>query len=158
METPGGNQPLSTTYATIGTALYNLFDGLSISGIYPSGWALKANYPLKEPGQMTTWPAFSVVPVEDAETDLDSITDDDSVHYHVFLYDTFENSSVTEGKMRQLVDLARTELRKQKRSSTPLGNGAYTVGDITGAWGYDDAYGIRYYRFTIQGKVDQATQ
>src|SRR4051812_38198246 len=111
---------MSTTYTTIGQALYDLFDGIDITAIYPDGWALEANYPLKEPGQLATWPVFSVQPSEDAETDLDSIGDDDLITYHVFLYDTFEDSATTETRMRQLVDLTRTELRKQKRSSTPL--------------------------------------
>src|SRR4051812_31947715 len=98
---------MSTTYATISQAIYDLFSGINISSIYSGGWALKANYPLKEPGQLTTWPVFSVTPVEDTEDDLDSITDDDTVTYHVFLYDTFEDAATTETKLRALVDLCR---------------------------------------------------
>ena len=148
---------MSTTYTTIGQALYDLFAAIDITSIYPAGWALKANYPVKEPGQLTTWPVYSVVPVEDNEVSLDSIGNDDTVSHDVYLYDTFENASVTEGRMRPLVDLCRTILRKEFRDQTPLGGGAYTIDTLSGAWGFDPELGIRYYRFKITSKTYEDT-
>ena len=146
---------MSTTFTTIGQALYDLFAAIDITAIYPGGWATMANYPLKEPGQSTLWPAFSVTPVGDNETELDSRTNDDLITYEVYLFDTFENSATTEGKMRRLVDLCRTILRKEFIDATPLGDGAYTIESIAGAWGFDVDAGMRYYRFTIQSKTDE---
>jgi hypothetical protein len=60
------------------------------------------------------------VPIEDNETELDSRTDDDSVIYEVYLFDTFEDSATTEGHMRQLVDLCRARLRLERISPTIL--------------------------------------
>jgi len=44
---------MSATYTTIGQALYDLFSGIDITAMYPGGWAIKANYPLKEPARLT---------------------------------------------------------------------------------------------------------
>ena len=146
---------MSTTYTTIGQALYNLFAAIDITAIYPAGWAIKANYPLKEPGRLTTWPVFSVVPIEDNETELDSRTDDDAITYEVYLFDTFEDSAVSEGRMRQLVDLCRGKLRLERISPTMLEGGAYTIETMTGAWGFEIEPGLRYYRFRITAKKDE---
>src|SRR4051794_35878941 len=115
---------MSTTYTTIGQALYDLFASIDITAIYPASWALKANYPLKEPGQLTTWPVFSVRPDNDSEVDLDSIGNDDTITYWVDLYDSFEVSATTEANLRQLVDLCRTTVRQQMRQDSPFGGGA----------------------------------
>ncbi len=146
---------MSTTYTTIGQALYNLFAAIDITAIYPGGWAIKANYPVKEPGRLTTWPVLSVVPVEDNETELDSRTDDDAITYEVYLFDTFEDSATTEGRMRQLVDLCRTRLRQERVSPTMLASAAYTIETMTGAWGFEIEPGLRYYRFRITAKKDE---
>lgn len=148
---------MSTTYATIGQALYDLFSGLDITAIYPGGWALKANYPVKEPGQLTTWPVFSVVPVEDNEISLENTGNDDTLTYAVFLYDTFEDAATSENTLRRLVDLCRTRLRQEWDSATPLGGGAYAIVALSGAWGYDPDLGLRYYRFQMQTRTYEST-
>jgi len=153
VETLGGNQPLSTTYTTIGQAIYDLFSAIDITAIYPAGWALKANYPVKEPGHLTLWPVFCVRPDTDSEVQLDSIGDDDTVTYWVDLYDTFEDSPAVEARMRALADTCRTTLRKQMRSPTPFEGGSYTLSSLAGQWGYDPDSGIRYYRLIIQTKT-----
>ena len=144
---------MSTTYTTIGQALYDLVNGLTITGIYASGWGTKANYPLKA---VTSYPAFSVTPALDAEDDMDTISDLATVTYWVILYDSFENAATSEAKLRALVDLVRTELRKQKRSSTPLGGAAITLGTLTGEWGADVEEGLRFYRLSVTAKVDES--
>jgi len=146
---------MSATYTTIGQALFDLFSAIDITAIYPAGWAIKANYPLKEPTRLTTWPVFAVVPIEDNETELDSRTDDDSVIYEVYLFDTFEDSATTEGRMRQLVDLCRARLRLERISPTILESSAYSIDSMTGAWGFEINDGLRYYRFRITAKKDQ---
>jgi len=146
---------MSATYTTIGTALFDLFSGIDITAIYPGGWAIKANYPLKEPARLTTWPVFAVVPIEDNETELDSRTDDDSVIYEVYLFDTFEDSATTEGRMRQLVDLCRARLRLERIRPTILESSVYSIDSMTGAWGFEINDGLRYYRFRLTVKKDQ---
>ena len=136
---------MSTTYQDIGTALYAFMDALDISSIVATGWAAKYNYP---PKQLTVYPAFTVVPAEDEETDLDTFNDQDRVSYWVYLHDTYEDAAGAESRLRQLVDLVRTELRKERRQAQPLNSADYSL-QIKGVWGADIEHGERWYRLQV---------
>lgn len=142
---------MSTTYHDLGTALYTLFNGINITGIYPGGWRQKANYPLKQ--IVGPFPAFSIYPAQDTEVALENVADDGTVTYWVYLYDSLKDDATAEGKMRRLVDLCRTRLRQERADATPLDGAAYTLDLVTGEWGFDIELGLRFYRFSIQAKT-----
>ena len=143
---------MSTTYQSVGEAIYALIDAIVITSIFPSGWREKHNWP---PKQIVAYPAFSVVPAEDVEEPLDAITDDDRVTYWVYLTDAYDDASDAEARLRRLVDLVRTEVRQSKRNPTVMGP-AYALGRISGVWGANVEKGERFYRLSIEVKVDQS--
>ncbi len=147
---------MSTTYQTVGQAIFDLMNGIDVSaitGLPAPGWAETHNYP---PKQVRSYPSFAVVPAEDAEDPMDAITDDDRVTYWVYITASYQDSSDAEDQLRRLVDLVRTRVRQQKRSATPLGGGAYALGRLGGAWGANVDQGERFYRLSIEAKVDQS--
>ena len=146
---------MSSTYTTIGAALYDLLNTLDITSIYPGGWGQKANYPIKE--LYAPFPSFSVQPVEDSEVSLDNISNDHAVTYALYLYESFQDSATAEANMRRLVDLVRTQLRTQWLDTTPMNTGAYAVTELAGGWGFDIDNGLRFYRFQITTKTSEDT-
>ncbi|MDP9469053.1 MAG: hypothetical protein M3Q71_00080 [Chloroflexota bacterium] len=143
---------MSTTYQSVGEAIYALINAIVITSVFPGGWGERHNWP---PKQIVAYPAFSVVPAEDIEEPMDAITDDDRVTYWVYLTDRYDDASDAESRMRRLVDLVRTEVRRGKRNPTILG-GAYALGRISGVWGANVEQGERFYRLSLEVRVDQS--
>lgn len=138
---------MSTSYSTIGLAIYTYIDAIVVTGILPTGWARKANYPVK---QLTgaQYPAFFVVPADDAEEDLDAISDYVKLSFWVYFVDTFQDASDNEDRLRQLADVVRTQVRKIRRNPALLHVSCADV-DIKGVWGAQVEQGERFYRLQL---------
>lgn len=142
---------MSTTYVSLGAALYNFMNTLVITSVDPGGWGDKFNRPPKQ-DEIDQYPAFAVVPQRDTQEDLDNTSDDDRVTYSIFLFHGYYEGSQSEEMLRSLADLVRTALRKERAKPNPLGNAAYSLA-IAGEWGFDVEQGERFYRIDVTAKV-----
>jgi hypothetical protein len=60
---------------------------------------------------------------------------------------------VAEENIRDLVDLIRTELAKERRAENPLG-GSYSL-SFTGEWGGDETQTERIYRLDVTARFNE---
>jgi len=145
---------MSTTYTTVGQNIYNYIDAISITAILATGWAKKANYPLKQLDN-SQYPAFFVVPAEGHVEELDPIIGDHIVSYWVYLVDTFEDDSLIEDRLRQLVDAVQTQVVKLRRLPNTLHADCTDV-EIKGTWGASQDEGERFYRLQLDVHVSES--
>ncbi len=145
---------MRTTRQNIRAALFALIDGIPVTDIIPAGWAEKRPHLPKE---IRRYPSFSVTPIRDQESTLDSRSDDLSLTYAVQIVDTWADASDAEDRLDRLIDRITGEVRKQKSDYTPLGGTAYTLGAIAGDWGADVSRGERWYQLNIEVKVTEDT-
>jgi hypothetical protein len=137
------------SWVSFGEDLYAFMDALDITSVVPEGWAYKFNRPPKS-DERPEYPVFAVVPARDDIGPLDNITDDVTLTYSVYIFFSYWDAGVAEEEIRALVDLVRTELAKERRSTTPLG-GSYTL-SFTGEWGGDETQTERYYRLDVTAR------
>lgn len=142
---------MSQTYQNIGQALYAFMQAIDITPVAGSTWAQTFNYP---PKTISAYPAFVVAPAEDVVEVLDADYDDDTITYWVQIYDTYYDASEAEDRLRKIVDLVRTAIRRERASEAPLGNTAYGL-RLSGTWGADFDHGERFYRLQVQVRVAQ---
>src|SRR5215208_2767025 len=103
-------------YTDLGTALFDLVDGLDITAIVPGSWVAGYDRPVK---QIPDWPCFAVYPATDATIDLDNYDDEVHYTYWIDLYYSYQDAPDAEGTMRLLADLVTQQVRREKRQQPP---------------------------------------
>lgn len=141
-----------SAYVTFGQALYDFVLALDISTVIPEGWAYTFNRPPKS-DERPEYPCFAVIPTRDDQQVADNVSDDVSLTYSVYIFFSYWDAGVAEDEIRELVDLVRTELAKERRKEEPLG-GSYTLG-FTGEWGGDETQTERFYRLDVTARFNE---
>jgi hypothetical protein len=143
---------MSTTYTTIGDALFAFVSALSIAAATPDGeptvvWGDKLNRPPKA-NELNVYPALLVMPAGDAQETADTDTDADAVTYSVFIVFSFAEASFAEDTLRQVADIVRTAFRELRADPSPLLAAAYDL-TFNGEWGGTPDQGERYYKLNV---------
>jgi hypothetical protein len=147
---------MSSAYLDFGNDLYTYLAGIDITAIEPLGWAHTFNRPF-EPDEVTAggYPTLMVVPARDQGSTIDSYTDSDAVTYWAYIYYPVRDVMLddAETKLRQLVDLIRTQVRHERIVAVSLGGADTYDIQIQGEWGYDTERGERFYRLETTANI-----
>lgn len=139
-----------SAYVDFGTALYGFMSNMDITSVVADGWAYTFNRPAKS-DERPEYPTLEVMPLRDAPEALDNFTDDDVITYSVFISFSWWEATTNEESIRELVDLVRSELRKERRKVNPLG-GSYTL-SFSGEWGGNEGQTERFYRLDVTARI-----
>src|SRR5665811_773508 len=152
---------MSTTYSTIGQAIYDFMDSIDISAATPENWEPgenltwgdKLNRPPKA-NELNVYPAFLVMPSGDTQETGDSRTDLDAVTYSVFVVFSYAEATYAEDTLRHVADIVRTAFRALRLDPSQLMNSAYHI-SFTGEWGGTVDQGERYYKLNITTQITE---
>ena len=150
---------MSSTYAQVGTAVFNFVTAIDISAATPEGedalvWKDTLNR-LPKANELNVYPALVVAPASDEQLTGDTDTDFDTVTYSVYIIYSYAEASFAEALLIDLADIVRTEFRTLRANPELLLSAAFDVA-FRGEWGGTVEQGERYYRLDVTVRIHQS--
>lgn len=150
---------MSTTYTTIGEAVYDFAAEINISSATPDGydgdleWGDTLNRPPKA-NELNVYPALVVMPSGDSQETGDTNVDFDSVTYSVYVVFSYAEASFAEQTLRDVADIVRTQFRTLRADPEELHASAFDI-SFAGEWGGTLEQGERYYKLDVTVSVHE---